>query len=193
MARTRAADYEDKRDAIHRAAARILSKADGKASMTQIAGACGISKALLYHYFKNRDELVFDIIHTHLSEIDRALGEAAEGLEGRSRLHRLSATLLDLYENADDLHRLQLGALGALPNEDAQRIKQVERAILEHFRIAIRQIAPELDRPRMIAVTMGLMGMLNWAFTWFRSDGPLTRAEFARMATEMALSEIKGP
>lgn len=193
MARTRAADYEDKRDAIHRAAARILSKADGKASMTQIASACGISKALLYHYFKNRDELVFDIIHTHLSEIDRSLGAATDGLEGRARLHRLSATLLDLYENADDLHRLQLGALGALPEEDAQRIKQVERAILEHFRIAIRQIAPDLDRARMIAVTMGLMGMLNWAFTWFRSDGPLTRAEFARMATEMALSEIDRP
>ncbi|MDJ0929863.1 TetR/AcrR family transcriptional regulator [Breoghania sp.] len=192
MARTRAADYDDKRDAIHRAAARILSKADGKASMTQIATACGISKALLYHYFRNRDELVFDIIHTHLSEIDRALADAVDGLQGRERLHCLSATLLDLYENADDLHRLQLGALGALPDEDARRIRQVERSILEHFRSTIREIAPDLERGRFIAVTMALMGMLNWAFTWFRPGGPLTRADFARMATEMALSEIDG-
>ncbi|MEI2386991.1 TetR/AcrR family transcriptional regulator [Breoghania sp. JC706] len=191
MARTRAADYDDKRDAIHRVAARILSKADGKASMTQIAEACGISKALLYHYFRNRDELVFDIIHTHLSEIDEALAEVSAGLAGRERLHRLSATLLDLYEDADDLHRLQLGALGALPDEDVQRIRQVERSILERFRLTIREIAPDIDRPRLIAVTMALMGMLNWAFTWFRPGGPLTRADFARMATEMALSEIE--
>jgi hypothetical protein len=37
---------------------------------------------------------------------------------------------------------------------------------------------------------MGLMGMLNWAFTWFRADGPLTRAEFAHIAADMALSQI---
>ncbi|WP_321504646.1 TetR/AcrR family transcriptional regulator [Breoghania sp.] len=191
MARTRAADYDDKRDAIHRAAARILSKADGKASMNQIADACGISKALLYHYFRNRDELIFDIIHTHLSEIDHTLHEEANGLKGRERLHKLSDALLTLYEDADDLHRLQLGALGALPDEDVQRIREVERAILGHFRSAVREIAPDLERPRMVAVTMGLMGMLNWAFTWFRSDGPLTRTEFARMATDMALSEIE--
>ena len=66
----------------------------------------------------------------------------------------------------------------------------MERSILERFRLTIREIAPDIERARLIAVTMALMGMLNWAFTWFRPGGPLTRTDFARMATEMALSEL---
>lgn len=191
MARTRAADYDDKREAIHRGAARLLAETGGTASMTAIARACGISKALLYHYYRNRDALIFNILHTHLSEIETALAAACEIAPGSTRLHHLSATLLALYEDADDLHRLQLGTLRALPAEDGARIKTVERAILDHFRKAIRALEPDIDKSRLTAVSMGLMGMLNWAFTWFRPNGPLTRAQFAHIATDMALTEVR--
>ncbi|MGB8622205.1 MAG: TetR/AcrR family transcriptional regulator [Paracoccaceae bacterium] len=190
MARPRADDYDDKREAIHRTAARILAEEGGKAPMVRIAQGCGISKGLLYHYYQNRDALIFDIVHTHLSEMDAALAEAGQGLSGAKRLRRLSATLLAHYEDADDLHRLQLGALDTLPPDDIARIRAVERSILDRFRSAIREVEPDIDKPRLTAVSMGLMGMLNWAFTWFRADGPLTRAEFAHIAADMALSQI---
>ncbi|SFP66490.1 TetR/AcrR family transcriptional regulator [Tranquillimonas alkanivorans] len=191
MARPRADDYADKRAAIHRRAAQTLSEAGGRASMSRIAEDCGISKALLYHYYKNRDALISDILCTHLREIDRALAKACEGRAGADRLHCLSRTLLALYEDADDLHRLQLGALGKLPEEDARRIRTLERVILDRFRAAIREVAPDLDGAGMTAASMSLMGMLNWVFTWFRPGGALTRDEFARHATDMLLRSLE--
>ncbi|WP_118135945.1 TetR/AcrR family transcriptional regulator [Oceanicella sp. SM1341] len=191
MARPRAQDYEDKRAAIHRTAARLLSQGGGQASMMRIAEACGISKALLYHYYDSRDALVFDIVHTHLLAIDAALAAVPGEVRGRARLHLLSRRLLACYEDADDLHLLQLGALGSLSPAQAAEIRAAERAILGHFRAALTELAPDMARARMSAVLMGLMGMLNWAFTWLRPGGALTRDGFAAIATEMALSALE--
>jgi TetR/AcrR family transcriptional regulator len=50
MARPRAADHDDKRQAILAAAATLFAEHgyDGTA-MAEVARACGVSKALLYH------------------------------------------------------------------------------------------------------------------------------------------------
>jgi TetR/AcrR family transcriptional regulator len=31
-------------------------------------------------------------------------------------------------------------------------------------------------------LTMSLFAMLNWAYTWFKEDGPMSRADYARLA-----------
>ncbi|MCB8836368.1 TetR/AcrR family transcriptional regulator [Aurantimonas sp. VKM B-3413] len=193
MARPRASDYDDKRQAIHRAAAEILSWENGRASMARIAEACGISKALLYHYYKDRNALIFDILHEHLQDIDASLAKAEAGLCGEARLRALSRRLLELYEDADDLHRLQLGSLDALPEADAKRIRLVERAILTRFQDALIALEPRLstDRARLTAVSMSLLGMLNWVFTWFRPDRGLSRQDYADFATRTALAGLR--
>ncbi|MCG8360388.1 MAG: TetR/AcrR family transcriptional regulator, partial [Kiloniellales bacterium] len=67
MARTRATDYDDKRRAILSRAARLFAD-DGfdRVSMASIAADCGVSKALLYHYYESKDALLFDVIGEHL-------------------------------------------------------------------------------------------------------------------------------
>jgi acyl-CoA synthetase (AMP-forming)/AMP-acid ligase II len=56
MARKRANDYDDKRQAILDRSA-VLFSAHGydRASMNKIAEACGVSKANLYHYYKDKE------------------------------------------------------------------------------------------------------------------------------------------
>ena len=67
MARTRATDYDDKRRAIlHRAARLFADDGYDRASMASIAADCGVSKALLYHYYDSKDALLFDVIGEHL-------------------------------------------------------------------------------------------------------------------------------
>ncbi|NBP52464.1 MAG: TetR/AcrR family transcriptional regulator, partial [Actinobacteria bacterium] len=56
MARPRAADYDDKRAAILRRAAELFAeKGYDRTSMTEIAAALGVSKALFYHYYPSKD------------------------------------------------------------------------------------------------------------------------------------------
>lgn len=56
MARTRAADFEEKQQGILRNAAAVFAELGiRKASMEQVAERSKVSKALLYHYYHFRD------------------------------------------------------------------------------------------------------------------------------------------
>ena len=41
--------------------------------------------------------------------------------------------------------------------------------------------SPRLLKP----VTMSLFGMLNWHYMWFRDGGPMSREEYADLATQL--------
>lgn len=191
MARSRARDFEAKQRAILRAAAAVFAEAGmDKASMAQIASRADMSKALLYHYYPGKDALIFDIIRTHLTELDAAI-EAAEDttLPPRDRLRALVHAVLEQYRDADDYHMVQLNGTRALADDQRQVIVMLERGIVRRFSTVIRAIHPQIDhdRPILTAVTMSLFGMLNWAYMWFRDGGPVTRADYADIATDIFL------
>ena len=63
MARTIAKDHDAKRAHILKTAARVFAEEGfARASMNQLARACGISKANIYHYYDSKDALHFDIL-----------------------------------------------------------------------------------------------------------------------------------
>jgi len=161
-----------------------------KASMAQIAGRADVSKALLYHYYPGKDALIFDIIRTHLTELDAAIAAAEDAsLPPRDRLRALVHAVLEQYRDADDYHMVQLNGTRALSELQRHEIVSLERAIVRRFATVIRVIHPDIDkdRPILTAVTMSLFGMMNWAYTWFRDGGPVTRADYADIATDIFL------
>ena len=88
MARTRASDFEEKQHGILMSAAAVFAEQGmEKASMAQIASHSDVSKALLYHYYPSKDELIFAIIHSHLVELEASVAAAVDrepGARGRS-------------------------------------------------------------------------------------------------------------
>ncbi|WP_296640067.1 TetR family transcriptional regulator [Roseinatronobacter sp.] len=191
MARSRAHDFEAKQRAILHAAAAVFAEAGmDKASMAQIAGRADVSKALLYHYYPGKDALIFDIIRTHLMELDAAIAAAEDAsLPPRDRLRALVHAVLEQYRDADDYHMVQLNGTRALSESQRHQIVSLERAIVRRFATVIRAIHPDIDkeRPILTAVTMSLFGMMNWAYMWFRDGGPVTRADYADIATDIFL------
>jgi TetR/AcrR family transcriptional regulator len=196
MPRTRARDYDDKRDAIlHRAAIAFARDGYDRASMAGLAAECGVSKALLYHYYASKEALLFGILSNHLE----ALVEVAESadrpdLTPDERLGRLVAALLDAYRDADAEHKVQINALALLPQAEQRELKVLERRLVAIFAEAIRGVEPEaFENGRLLKpVTMSLFGMLNWFYMWFREDGAISRAEYADMATKMLVNGVKG-
>ncbi len=196
MARTRADDYTDKRNAIlARSAALFADRGIDRASMAEIAKACGVSKALLYHYYTNKDELLFDVIHAHLSAMEEKLAEADDpATTPEQRLRNLIAKVLDIYRDADDLHKVQLSGIPMLPNELAEQIWEIERRIMRRFSAVIREINPNLDGEQRLTtpMTMSVLGMLNWVYMWFRDGGPVSREDYAEAVADMVLNGMKG-
>lgn len=189
MPRSRARDHDDKRAAILKAAATVFAR-DGydRASMAGLAAEYGMSKALLYHYYTSKEALLFDVIRAHLEELVEAV-EAADrpDLPAEERLGALVAALLDSYRDADAEHKVQIGALHLLPPDEQERLKAMERRLVAIFSDAVRALRPEaFDKtPRLKPVTMSLFGMLNWAYLWLRDDGPVSRADYAKLVTTL--------
>ncbi|MGN6769683.1 MAG: TetR/AcrR family transcriptional regulator [Rhizobiaceae bacterium] len=195
MPRTRARDYDDKREAIlHRAAIAFARDGYDRASMAGLAAECGVSKALLYHYYTSKETLLFGILSNHLQALVDVV-EAADvpGLGAEERLGRLVAALLDAYRDADAEHKVQINALRLLPEPRQAELKALERRLVAMFSDAVRAVHPQAfeDGRLLKPATMSLFGMLNWFYMWFREDGPVTREEYAALATRMLVNGVK--
>ncbi len=189
MARTQAKDYQLKRNALLKASARLFAH-DGfdRTSMAEVARAGGVSKALLYHYYSGKEALLFDIVTGHLNAlIDVVSGAADPDLAPRLRLESMVAALLEEFREASDAHQIQLENLASLPSQKQIIVKDLSREVVSLIGEVLAELLPDLakDRDQMMPVTMSLFGMLNWHHTWFREEGSLDRAEYARLATTL--------
>ncbi|WP_341989079.1 TetR/AcrR family transcriptional regulator [Azorhizobium sp. AG788] len=188
MARTRAQDYDAKRLAIlHRSAELFAQYGYSGTSITMIAEACGVSKALLYHYYPDKEAVLFDILSAHLEELVAEAERAAASTEdAKERLYALVAALLEAYRDADAEHQVQIANLKLLNDEHQEALRAMERTLVTIFSDALAQAVPEVGRgPLLKPLTMSLFGMLNWHYMWFRDGKGLTRAEYARLVTDL--------
>lgn len=197
MARTRATDFEEKQRGLLTSAAAVFAEMGmEKASMSLIASHSNVSKALLYHYYPSKDALIFDIVRTHLSELQSAI-EAADqpDVAPQERLRLLVKAVLKNYEGRDNEHKVQLNGTSALSEEQLAELQMIERQIVKRFSTVIRDINPDLakdkERPLLMPVTMSLFGMMNWVYMWFRPNGPITRDDYADIATTLILEGVK--
>jgi TetR/AcrR family transcriptional regulator len=188
MARSRANDYDNKRQAILDRSAELFS-AHGydRASMNKIAEACGVSKANLYHYYKDKEGLLFDVIRFHLKELLEVVEAADRPAEQpEARLRGLIAALLEAYRDADSQHNVQISSMRFLPQERQAELKRMERDLVTIFSAAVSGVAPHLKGTRMLTpVTMSLFGMVNWHYLWFKSTGSVSRDEYADIVTRL--------
>jgi TetR/AcrR family transcriptional regulator len=188
MARTRASDYDDKRRAIlDRSAEQFAAHGYDRASMNKIAEACGFTKANLYHYYSDKEELLFDVIRFHLENLLEVV-EAADttSRSPEERLRALVGALLEAYRDADAQHKVQINHLGLLPAARQAELKEMERDLVRIFADAVAGIAPQLRGTTLLKpVTMSLFGMVNWHYLWFKPKGQLGRSEYADLVTHL--------
>ncbi|MCK9916114.1 TetR/AcrR family transcriptional regulator [Microbacteriaceae bacterium K1510] len=190
MARPRSADYDDKRQAILAHSAEVFAKHGyDRASMAEVAQACGVSKALLYHYYVNKAELLFDILHAHLQVLVDAVQAVDKTSPPRERLRGLIGALLEAYRDADNEHKIQLNELSKLPPKRQKVLTDMERELVRVFADTIVAVNPALagDNALLKPVTMSLFGMINWHYMWFRDGRALTREDYADLVTTLVV------
>ena len=190
MARTRAQDYDEKRALILKRSADLFAQRGfAGASIMMIADACGVSKALLYHYYPDKESVLFDIIDTHLRALVAVVEQVAAASDGPP-IEALCVALLDAYRDADAEHQVQLANLKLLPPERQERLKVLERRLVGIFSDAIAAAVPEIREEATLLkpLTMSLFGMLNWHYLWFRDGRGMTRHGYAKLASDIVLA-----
>jgi AcrR family transcriptional regulator len=192
MARTRANDYDDKRRGILSRSAKLFAEHGYTGtSITMIADACGVSKALMYHYYPSKDAVLFDLLADHLQHLVAVVEAAARsGGDAGERLLAISAALLEAYRGADAEHQVQISSLKLLPPEQQEELKALERKLVVLMSDAIAAAIPAAAaKPDLLKpLTMSLFGMLNWHYLWFREGKGLSRESYAQMVTKLMIA-----
>ncbi len=191
MARSRAKDYDDKRQFILKRSAQLFAEAGYVGTpMNTIADACRVSKALLYHYYPDKEAILFDILSAHLEKLVAAVEKADdESANPQGRLKTIISTLLEQYRHADAEHQVQIASLKLLPKEKQQPLLAKERLLVDILAAALAAARPSVSHKRVLKpLTMTVFGMLNWHYLWFREGGPMTRAEYADFVTRLVLA-----
>jgi len=194
MARGRAAGYDDQRDLILQHAAALFARQGYAAtSMNEVAQACGLSKPAIYHYFTEKYALLFEICDTHLTRLQALEQEVKDlpGLDAQQRLRSLIARFVEEYALSAHAHRVLTESVRYLKGEDHQQVLDKERALVAGFSKTLAQIRPDLDEAGLSkAISMLLFGMMNWMFTWLRSDGALDQEAMAQLVADLFMGGI---
>jgi AcrR family transcriptional regulator len=189
MARGLARDHDEKRAALRKgAAAYFAAHGFDRASMTGAAKSCGVSKALIYHYWSSKEDLLFDILDDHLGQLlDQVQASEGEGLG------KLIEAILTAYEDADAEHKLQIDALEILPEDKKVPLIATQRELVEIMGTSVLQVQPTLadDAERLRAATMTVFAILNWFYMWHRPGKGISRAEYAVLATDFVVGGLR--
>jgi AcrR family transcriptional regulator len=193
MARGRAAGYEDQREAILAHAALLFANRGYPAtSMNQVAEACGFSKGLLYHYYRDKYSLLVSIAETHVSRLEDLVSDVEGlGLPPDARLRELIRRFVEEYAGAKHAHRVLTEDVKFLQEDDRQRVLDTQRTVVAGFARVVAELRPDLreaalDKP----LTMLLFGMINWMFIWMRPDGELDYDAMAPVVADLFLGGL---
>jgi AcrR family transcriptional regulator len=191
MARTQAADYAIRRDAIVEKAARLYAERGFLgASISDLARVCRISKSLIYHYYPSKEDILFDVMHSHV----RALLDAAEaiverGLEPAEALRTMTAEFMRHYVGAAARQKVLLNELDHLPRERRAIIVGIQHRLIGIVRDILADLRPELRGRSALGLPAAMLyfGMINWTHTWMDPAGAVKPAQIAELAANVFL------
>jgi len=188
MARPRAATYDDQRAQILAAAAQLFaSRGYTAATMNEVAAACGVSKPTLYHYVRDKHDLLAQIAAGHVARLEALVADVqAQGLAPEAHLRQLIRRFMLAYADAEHEHRVLTEDVKFLAATEQRAVMAAQRRVVAAFAEAVAMLRPELQAARLnTPLAMLLFGMINWTFTWLKAGGALTHETLAPVVEQL--------
>lgn len=177
------------------AAALYAQKGFLGASVAELAEACETSKSLIYHYYPSKEDILYDVMDSHVqSLVDAATRIENEPGPAETRLRALAHELMTLYNGAQAYQKILLNELPNLPEGRRAMIVKRQRDVLDVVDRLLIAIRPGLAKKpaQRRPIVMMFFGMLNWTHIWFDPAGPVKAAFVADLATDMFLGGLPG-
>jgi TetR/AcrR family transcriptional regulator len=195
MARVRdPAGYDGQREMILSNAAQLFAQRGyAGTSMNEVAAACGVSKATLYHYVRDKHDLAVRIAEEHVQRLEAVVEEVMrEHSTPEARLAALIRSFVAEYAMAQNAQRVLTEDVRFLREEDQARIIGVERRVVAAFARTIAEVRGEdatskLGKP----MAMLLFGMINWMFTWMKPGRELDHEAIGEIVADLFFGGVR--
>lgn len=186
------------------AALAFMTKGYAATSIDDVADILSATKGKIYHHYRKKADLFFDV-HKRGMEMDLAAVEAAAALKHANAIEKLRAmTLAHIYVIMDYLPYQRVAVQGlemhlAGETTAAQREVLAEILVLRDqyetlFSSTIKQALQEGHAPEqdIQIVVKAFFGALNWTTIWFRPRADQSDSEKQAVADSIATFAIRG-
>jgi len=158
----------------HAAAVAFLKNGYHGTTLDDIAAALGVKKATLYHYVRNKQELLFRC-HMAASDVTDEITRQipTNGLTGLEKLQRALHGYLEalLGEESSNLIMIEESAL--TPENYVQviaRRDQFQAVLLGFVKEGLADGSISTGDPKL--ALFAILGGINWTQKWYRAGGP---------------------
>lgn len=197
MARPQAIDYDDKRGLIATKAAELFAKQGASnTSLTKVAVACEMSKSLIYHYYQSKEEILFDVMNSHMEELISIIDEINSAqYVGEEAFRAFSRALMKHYVGAANSQKVLLYELDNVPSKNRTKIVSKQRKLIAFAENLLVNAAGgnDIDKAELRARIMLFFGMLNWSHSWFNPNGKIDRYQLADLASDITIKGTASP
>jgi len=164
-------------DQILEQSARLMAKKGyNGTSMRDLAQTTGRSLSGLYHYFNNKDELLFLINRRGFTSlVDAAQQEKSKSLDAKETLKNLIGTHVNYSFQHQSEMRVMMFSTQQIDEERSNEIKQLKNQYTEEFNTAVSEYIFQLSGKKtslklLQRKTYLLFGMMNWVYGWFSTN-----------------------
>ena len=171
------------RRVLETAARLICEHGYEKASMQQIADACGLTKAGLYHYVRSKEHLLTEIMNYGMDVFEeQVLSKVLPIVDPVERLETaMEKNVLLVTEGRNKEITVILHEHDTLTGEARAQInarkKRYVRFLESSFTEAMRQGKIRQGNPKIAAFSF--LGMVNWIYKWYLADGEIAAEQIA--------------
>ncbi len=191
-------DDGDRHRAILETAARLICERGYEGtSMQEIASACRLTKAGLYHYIQNKEQLLFAIMSYGMDLFEgQVLAKARDIADPVERLRACMRLNIELVTHgASKEVIIILHEHATLTGEAREYIDQRKKQYVRFIESAFAE-AVKLGRMRPLdptIVAFSFLGMVLWVYKWFKPDGRLTAAQISDGMLDLFFAGLAAP
>lgn len=186
--------HQDKRDEILGKAVQLfLTKGYEKTSMRDLGKAVGIQAPGLYHYFKNKKEILQRINDDSWQKFhEMILDEAKKVVDPEERIKLYIRNMIK-YQFV--LAEKTLIVDDSLPMRHVKGRKEEEREVIYFLRDALRELTESKGLRNNINSTLGaftLFSMVARIYRWYKPDGLLKLEELTEQIIQLFFYGVYG-
>lgn len=166
-------------------------------SIREIGAKAGVSNSLLYHYFKNKEDILFEICDTAAKELMASLREIEdrqlEPLESLREMVMLYMVHFNVRREKES--KIFVQEHFWLRGRHRKAIRKIQRDIYDFYKRKYEALAGLglLNDIHPTVMNFSVFGVITWFFRWYREEGNLTKAQVAEDIMKFIFEGIARP
>ena len=159
----------------------------------EIGEEAGVNPSLVYHYFKNKEEILFIIIERFSRHLISALQEIqSEESDPVEALRKMIFRHLSYNRELKKELKITLEENTLLKGKWRIEVISYQRKIYDLYLDQLKKLEQLniLRQGNLTVITFSIFGVINWFYRWYKEDGQLDNEVIANQMIENIFSGI---